>query len=176
MTSSAIECDVISRTKTERVRRCVMIFLSSFMDWLCRVRNEIMYVLSWRTVLALSQGLFWCLFPSLHRNSANKHQNKTLVSAETARHLNTYIILYILLEYGSYCKNETDGRLSNLYKGNHIPRNIAFILKRTPSAIRCHINTRLLYQCLFWRNCNQFRWKTNMTKRQFVFLFKKNTW
>ena len=63
---------------SERRGRCVKIMdLSSFMDSLCRVRNKIMYVLSWRTVYALTsyRVLFWCLFPSLLRNSGNKHQN-----------------------------------------------------------------------------------------------------
>ena len=39
--------------------------------------------------------LFWYLFPSLLRNSGNKHQNNPLVSAKTIRHSSTYIILYI---------------------------------------------------------------------------------
>ena len=56
-------------------------FLASFMDSLCRVRNKIIYVLLWRTVYALTRVLFWCLFPSLLRNSGNKHQNNPLVSA-----------------------------------------------------------------------------------------------
>ena len=34
-----------------------------------------MYVLLWRSVYALTRVLFWCLFPSLLRNSGNKHQN-----------------------------------------------------------------------------------------------------
>ena len=55
-----------------------------------------MYVLSWRTVSALTRVLFWYLFPSLLRNSENKHQNNPLVSAETVRHLSIYIILYIM--------------------------------------------------------------------------------
>ena len=46
-----------------------------------------MYVLSWRTVSALTRVLFWYLFI--------KHQNNPLVSAETIRHSSTYIILYI---------------------------------------------------------------------------------
>ena len=54
-----------------------------------------MYVLSWRTVSALTRVLFWYLFPSLLRNSGNKHQNNPLVSAETVRHSSTYIILYV---------------------------------------------------------------------------------
>ena len=61
------------------------------MDSLCRVRNKIMYVLSWRTVSVLTRVLFLCLFPSLLRNSRNKHQNNSPVSAETARHSNTCI-------------------------------------------------------------------------------------
>ena len=92
-------CDVISRTKIERVRYGDDVkrlsFLSSFMDSLCRVRNNIMYVLSWQTVSALTRALFWCLFPSLLRNSGIKHQNNTLVSVETVRYSSTYIILYI---------------------------------------------------------------------------------
>ena len=70
-------------------------FLSSFMDSICHVRSKIMYVLSWQTVSALTQVLFWCLFPSLLCNSRNKHQNNPLVSAETVRHSSAYIILYI---------------------------------------------------------------------------------
>ena len=54
-----------------------------------------MYVLLWRTVSALTRVLFQSLFPSLLRNLGNKHQNNPLVSAETVRHSNTYIILYI---------------------------------------------------------------------------------
>ena len=55
-----------------------------------------MYVLSWRIVSALTRGLFWCLFPSLLRNSGNIHQNNSLVSAETVRHSSTYIIPNVL--------------------------------------------------------------------------------
>ena len=33
---------------------------------------------------------------STSRNSGNKHQNNRLVSAETVRHANAYIILYFL--------------------------------------------------------------------------------
>ena len=75
---------------------CVEILVSaSLMDSLCRVRNEIIYVLLWRTDYALTRVLFWCLFPSLLRNSGNKHQNNPLVSAWTFRHASTYIIIYI---------------------------------------------------------------------------------
>ena len=68
-------CDVIAdwlwrhqqniKRASETRGLCVKILvLASFMDSLCRVRNEIMYVLLWRTVYALTQVLFWCLFPS----------------------------------------------------------------------------------------------------------------
>ena len=56
-------------------------FLSSFMDSLCRVRNKVMYVLSWRTVSVPTRVLFLCLFPSLLRNSGNKHKI-TLVASQ----------------------------------------------------------------------------------------------
>ena len=101
--SSAMDCDVIGRMKTERVRHRDDVknssFSSSFMDSLSLVRNKIMYVLSWRTVSALTRVLFWCLFHSLLRNSGNKHQNNPLVSAETVRHSSAYIILYISIMY-----------------------------------------------------------------------------
>ena len=82
-------CDVISNWlwchqqnenwASETQGRCVQIvvFNRHFMDSLCRVRNELMYILSWRTVSALTQVLFWCLFPSLLCNLGNKHQNNT---------------------------------------------------------------------------------------------------
>ena len=99
VTSSTIDCDVISKNddRASGTRgRCVkIVVLSSFMDSLCRVRNKIMYVLSWRTVSVLTRVLFWYLFPSLLRNSGNKHQYNLLVSAETFRHSSTYIILYV---------------------------------------------------------------------------------
>ena len=79
-------CDVISnrlwRHQQNEIRaggtreRCVTIaVLLSFMDSLCRVRNEMMYVLSWQTVSALTPVLLWCLFYSLLCNTGNKHQN-----------------------------------------------------------------------------------------------------
>ena len=85
-------CDVIANQlwrHQQNIRRaseppgwCVKILLlASFMGSLCRVNNKIMYVLLWRTVYAPTWALFWCLFPSLLRNSGNKHQNNPLVSA-----------------------------------------------------------------------------------------------
>ena len=63
-----------------------------------------MYVLSGRTDSVLTRVLLWCLFPSLLRNSGNKHQNNLLVSAETVRHSCTYIILYVTGNAASYIK------------------------------------------------------------------------
>ena len=54
-----------------------------------------MYVPEWLTVSTLTRGLFLCLFPELRSNEGNKHQNNTLVSAETVRHECTYIILFL---------------------------------------------------------------------------------
>ena len=65
-----------------------------------------MYVLSWRTVSALTRVLFWNLFPSLLRNSGNKHQNNPLVSAETIPHSITYIFLYFLHSDVIYQSND----------------------------------------------------------------------
>ena len=38
-----------------------------FINSLCRTRNKIMYVLSWRTFHAFTGVLFWCLFSQLQR-------------------------------------------------------------------------------------------------------------
>ena len=93
VTSSAIDCNVISTTKIERVRHgddgYRLSFLSSFMDSLFCVRNKIMYVLSCRTVSALTRVLFWSLFPSCHRNSRNKHQKPS------RGHWNSLLLEYI---------------------------------------------------------------------------------
>ena len=89
------------------------------MDSLCHVRNIVMFLLSWRTVSALTRVLFLCLFHSLLHNSGNKHKNNTLVSAETVHHSSTYIILY-------FCRGQwlTDHWLYNdvtgvLWRPNH---------------------------------------------------------
>ena len=56
---------------------------------------RIMYVLEWRTVSALTRGLFWCLFPKLRSNEGNKYQNNTPVRAEMVHHESTYIISFL---------------------------------------------------------------------------------
>ena len=107
-------CDVISNRLwrhqqsenwvSETRERCPkIVVLSLFMDSFCCVRNKIMYVLSRRTISAPTRVLFWCLFPSLLRNSGNKHQNNPLMIAETVRHSSTYIILYKLSLSSSKC-------------------------------------------------------------------------
>ena len=101
VTSSAIDCDVISKMKTEQVRHGNdgkrSLFLSLFMNSLCCVRNKIMYVLLWQTVSVLTRVLFWYLFPSLLRNWGYKHQNNPLVSTEKVCCSRIYIILYIFI-------------------------------------------------------------------------------
>ena len=54
-----------------------------------------MYVLAWRTVYALTRGLFCCLFPGLRSNEGHKHQHNTPVRAETVHQESTYIILFL---------------------------------------------------------------------------------
>ena len=54
------------------------------------------------------------VFTSLLRISGNKHQNNTLVSAETVRHSSTYIILYqadIATGTASYLPEVTPNRI-----------------------------------------------------------------
>ena len=108
-------CDVINKwlwchqqnekRVSETREQCVnIVVLSSFMDLLCHVRNEIMYALSWQTVSALTRGIFWCLFPKLLMTNCfnahervilgNRHKNNPLMSVETVRHSSTNIIIY----------------------------------------------------------------------------------
>ena len=54
-----------------------------------------MYVLEWRTVSALTRGLFWCLYPELRSNEGNKYQYNTRVSAEKVRYESAYIISFL---------------------------------------------------------------------------------
>ena len=63
-------------------RWCMRVAVFIVIDWIvCRVRNKITHVFSWRTVYALIRVLVWCLFPSVLSNSGNKHKNNPLVSA-----------------------------------------------------------------------------------------------
>ena len=82
-----------SETQGWRVKIVVFINIYGFV-MLCKKWNKIMYVLSWQTVSALTQVLFWCLFPLLLCNLGNNHQNNPLVSAETVRHWSTHSILW----------------------------------------------------------------------------------
>ena len=70
-----------------------------------------MYALEWRTVSALTRGLFWCLFPELRSNKGNKHQNNTRLIAETVRHESTYIILFLT----RHNESVNDDKIDDLY-------------------------------------------------------------
>ena len=89
-----------------------------------------MYVLDWRTVSALTGGLFWRLFPELRSNEGNKYQNNTRVSTETARHESTYIILCLTRLNESINDDKND----DLYASSPIARSV-FILLMTSQLI-----------------------------------------
>ena len=67
-----------------------------------------MYVLEWRTVSALTRGLFLCLFPVLRSDEGDKHKNNTRVSAATVRHESTKIILFLTRHKESINDDEND--------------------------------------------------------------------
>ena len=96
VTSSTIDCDIISRTKTEAqgrgVKLAVFIVIDRFV-MSCKKSNNVCILVT--NVFAL-RALFLYLFPSLLRNSGNKHKNNPLVSAETVRHSSMYNIPYLL--------------------------------------------------------------------------------
>ena len=90
-----------------------------------------MYALEWRTVTALTRGLFWCLFPDLRINEGNKHQNDIQASAETARHESTYIILFLIRH------NESINGYKNvdLYTSSPCLTRSVFVLLMTSQSI-----------------------------------------
>ena len=77
VTSSASDCDVISRTKTERVRHGddVIVDFIVMYGFVMSCKKKMMHVLPWRIVSVPTRVLFLCLFPSLLRTSGNKHKN-----------------------------------------------------------------------------------------------------
>ena len=99
MSSSAIDCDVTSRTKTEWVTPgwCVKIvaYIVIFAFIMPFVRNKKCMYSRGELFLCSLEFYFGVYPPSLLRNSGNKHQNNPLLSVETVRHLSTYIILYV---------------------------------------------------------------------------------
>ena len=69
---------------------------------------RIMHVLECWAVSVLTRGLFWCLFPELWSNEGYKYQNNMQVSTETARHVNTYIILFLIWHNESTNEDKND--------------------------------------------------------------------
>ena len=70
-----------------------------------------MYVLERPTVSTPMRGLFWCLFPKLRSNEANKQQNNSRVSAETVSHESIYIILLLARHNESINDDKNDDEL-----------------------------------------------------------------
>ena len=80
----------------------------------CVQIERIVYLLEWRTVSAHTRGLFWCLFPSLLRNSGSKHQNNPLVSAEIVCNSSTYTILFFTRHNDSKNDDKNDDLYTSL--------------------------------------------------------------
>ena len=74
--------------------RCVkIVVLSSFKHPLCSVRKKMMiHVLLRRIVYANTRARYWCLYPSLLRNSGHKHKHNLLVNASALHYSGAYII------------------------------------------------------------------------------------
>ena len=69
---------------------------------------RIMYIPEWRTVSALTRGVFLCLFPELRSNEGNMQKNNTRVSTETVRHESTYIISFLTRQNKSINDDKND--------------------------------------------------------------------
>ena len=92
--------------------------------------QRVMYVLEWRTISALTRGLFWCLFPELRSNEGNKYQNNTRVSTETVRHESKYIILF-LTRHNESINDKND----DLYTSSPCLTRSVFVLQMTSQSI-----------------------------------------
>ena len=90
-----------------------------------------MYVLEWRTVSALTIGLFLCLFPELRINEGNRHKNNIPVSAETVRRESTYIILFLTWHNDSI----NDDKKDDLYTSSLCLTRAVFFLPMTSQSI-----------------------------------------
>ena len=113
-------CDVISnrvRRHQQNVNRAndtrdrcvkILVFIVIY-AFVLSCKNNLIYVLSWRPIYALTRVLFWCLFPSLLRNS-RKNAKITLVWANnlftTGVHA-LFFISFICLPMPSYIRDMT---------------------------------------------------------------------
>ena len=85
-----------------------MKFFCSHTEDITKYKYRILYVLEWRTVYALTKGLYWCLFPELRNNEVNIKQNNTQMSAWTVRHESTYIIKFLTRHNESMNNDKND--------------------------------------------------------------------
>ena len=92
---------------------------------------RIMYILAWRTVDALTRGLYCCLFPELRSNEENKHKNNTRVSAWTVRHKRTYIILFLRW----HNKSINDAKKKDLHSSSPCLTRLLYVLLMTSQSI-----------------------------------------
>ena len=135
-------CDIISNRlwchqqnenwASETQGRCVKIVVSIVSYGFVMSCKKWNNVYTRVTVSALTWVLLWCLFPSLLRNTGNKHQNNPFVSAEAVRHWSTYIIIYIPSRYERW-------------------RQCAYA-DRTRRCNQCHAVARIHCLLLFYNN------------------------
>ena len=105
-----------------------------------------MYVLEWRTVSALTRGLFWCSFPELWSNKGNKHQNNTRVSTEYIHYESTYIILFVTRHNESINDDKND----NLYTLSTCPTLLGFVLLMMSQSIADDVTMTRQLWCVTW--------------------------
>ena len=106
-----------------------------------------MYVLLWRTISALTRGLFCCLFPDLLSKEGNKHQTNTRVSAETVRYESTYIIF-------NFLHDKTDPKMmikTTIF--THHPR-----VSLARFSFSCWRHNRMLMRSLWPDSCDAITW------------------
>ena len=120
---------IMIQMKKGRITKVVIKHLSFWS--ICCLIMSCLYELEWRTVSALTRGLFWCLFPELWSNEGNKYQNNTWVSTETVRHESTYIILFLT----RHNESVNDYKNDELYTSSPCLTRSVFVLLMTSQSI-----------------------------------------
>ena len=79
----------VNRASETRRRRVKIVVLSLFMDSSCRLRNKIIYALSWRTVYALTRVLFFGVY--FHRCCTTRTINANITLSRAHKQFTTRV-------------------------------------------------------------------------------------
>ena len=105
MNTFAIDCDVIIRRYTEHLGHGVEVwrsFSSTFIGSLCRVRKQIMYLLSWITVYSLTRVSFGVYFS---RYLTTREVNIEITLSRAHKQFATWVHTIFYMSVTGRCQN-----------------------------------------------------------------------